>query len=111
MFSPFARRSEDDVAGHAIFAVGPPRVFVNGLNHKSLCVGVIVTLFFELKLAFGKFLNYLIGGDLGRVGREGRLCGRLVRRGFGRGAWLRQWRWRRRGVARRRRQGTRLLGG
>src|SRR5271169_4473392 len=71
VFTP-AGKSEDDVAGHAIFAVGASRVFVDGLNHKRLRVSVIVALFFELELTFGELLNNLVGGDLGWIGRKRR---------------------------------------
>src|SRR5580692_10851066 len=106
-----AGRSENNVAGHAILAVGASRIFVNGLNHEGLGVGVIVALFFELELAFGELLNNLIGGNFGGIGRKRRLRGRLMRRAWWVRARLRQGRRSRRGVAGGRRQWTGLLGG
>ncbi len=111
MLSALAGGSENDVAGHAIFAVGPSRIFINGLNHKGLRVGVIVALFFELELALGELLNNLLGRDLRRIGRKRRLGGRLMRRCCGRRTRLRQRRRSGCGVRRGRRQRAGLLRG
>src|SRR5215472_7781041 len=60
-----AFRSEDDVAGFAVLAVGPT-VIVESLDGESLRVGVVVAFALELRFALGEVLDNFID----RLGRR-----------------------------------------
>ena len=68
-FVALAIRGEQNVAGHAVFAVGAA-VEVDGLDDEGLRVGVVVALFFEFEFAVAEFFDDLIDGDVGWLGGD-----------------------------------------
>ena len=76
LFKALSVGREDDVTGHAVFAIGPI-VVVKGLNREGLGIGVIVAFALELRFAFGKSLNDLLDGNGGRFVDNGVVAGRM----------------------------------
>src|SRR6202007_3193467 len=67
---------EDNVTGHAVFAVGAV-VFIDSLNRKGLGVGIVVALTLEFVFALGKALDNVVDRHRGWVAGDGIVSRRM----------------------------------